>query len=469
MKSGLNCLLAVWLAGCATYQPQPLSPARSEAAFRSRSLEDDGLRRFAEKNSQPPPVQWPPRECDLQLLTLIAFYFHPDLDVARAKLRNAQAASITAGERPNPTVTLLPEYSINPEAGVTPWVLGFSFDVPIETAGKRAHRLEQARNLGTAARFSLGETFWKIRSQLRSSLLEHLLARREAGLWERETAIRTNLVSLLTRRLEEGEASSFEVNVARTELLNAQISSRAAHGRISESLASLATATGLPVTALEKLDFRWPDLPAPPPAGQISVPDLQSVGLLNRLDIRRSLAEYAAAEAALHLEIAKQYPDLHLSPGYLFDQGQHKFSFGPTIALPILNQNQGAIAGAKARRQEAAAFFLALQSQIIGDTELASIRYRNAHAELQETQSTLGEIQAKTERSQQRALELGESDRVALAAVQLQGSLLARAQLDALRKTQAALGALENAVQRPLSPADSIRFSNLTISQPENP
>jgi outer membrane protein TolC len=32
-----------------------------------------------------------------------------------------------------------------------------------------------------------------------------------------------------------------------------------------------------------------------------------------------ALADYAASEAALRLEIAKQYPDIHLNPGYQLD------------------------------------------------------------------------------------------------------------------------------------------------------
>ena len=41
-------------------------------------------------------------------------------------------------------------------------------------------------------------------------------------------------------------------------------------------------------------------------------------------------------------------PDVHLNPGYQFDQGDNKWSIGLTFDLPILNQNQGPIAEAKA-------------------------------------------------------------------------------------------------------------------------
>ena len=45
------------------------------------------------------------------------------------------------------------------------------------------------------------------------------------------------------------------------------------------------------------------------------------MALTHRADVLAALAEYAAAEALLRSEIAKQYPDIHLNPGYSFDTG----------------------------------------------------------------------------------------------------------------------------------------------------
>ena len=65
----------------------------------------------------------------------------------------------------------------------------------------------------------------------------------------------------------------------------------------------------------------------------------------------------------LRLEIARQYPDLHLNPGYEFDQADSKWALGLSIELPLLNQNQGPIAEAEARRLESAARFESLQAR----------------------------------------------------------------------------------------------------------
>ena len=78
--------------------------------------------------------------------------------------------------------------------------------------------------------------------------------------------------------------------------------------------------------------------------------DLQRTALLNNIPVRIALARYAATDAALRLEIARQVPELSLKPGYAWDQGDHRWSLGIGYALPLANRNDGPIAEALARR-----------------------------------------------------------------------------------------------------------------------
>ena len=97
------------VAGCATYHPQPILPEKTAAAFDARSLADAGLGAFLETNQV--AVPGPDDVWNLKQLTLAAFYYQPALAETRAQLLAAQAAKITAGERPNPTVTVTPGYN----------------------------------------------------------------------------------------------------------------------------------------------------------------------------------------------------------------------------------------------------------------------------------------------------------------------------------------------------------------------
>src|SRR5207248_2800150 len=121
--------------------------------------------------------------------------------------------------------------------------------------------------------------------------------------------------------------------------------------------------------AAAKLDASLPG--APETHSDLPSAEARQQPLLGRPDILATLADYAATESLLQLEIARQYPDLHLSPGYQFDQGEHKWSLGLWAELPVLNQNQGPIAEAKARREETAARFTVLQAKVIAEIDRA--------------------------------------------------------------------------------------------------
>src|SRR5262249_1105027 len=118
------------LAGCYHSRPQPLLPAAVEQQYRSRTLADAGLKEFID--AQPKPARWPSKELNLDTLTLIAFYFQPDLDAARARLAASEAAVVTASTKPNPALTTAGGYT---DAERAPYALQFNLDWTIQTAG----------------------------------------------------------------------------------------------------------------------------------------------------------------------------------------------------------------------------------------------------------------------------------------------------------------------------------------------
>ena len=103
------CILAGFvLVGCVRFKPQPISPTQTAARFEQGSLADESLRQYTETNLHRTFQTWPPSAWDLETLTLAAFYFNPDLAVARANYDSVAAGKITAAQRPNPTVSVSP-------------------------------------------------------------------------------------------------------------------------------------------------------------------------------------------------------------------------------------------------------------------------------------------------------------------------------------------------------------------------
>jgi outer membrane protein TolC len=445
----MGTTLAAWAAwGCGGPGPEPLDPARSEAEFRSRTLEDQGLRRFAQENRGTEPAGFPPPAWDLGALTLAAFYYHPDLDVARSRLGQARAAGLTAGMWPNPTLGFDLEKVTNAASGVNPWVYGFNLSVPLDTLWKRGYKVEEAERLAGAALLGLAEAGWRTRSRVRAALLDHLLALRELELRRLEEEVRVEVVSALERKLALGDIFRLDVDASQGELSSARLAIHSAEGRVAESRAALAAAVGVPHAALRGKTFAWPDLDRFPPLGSLGLGSAQTAGLLNRIDLRALLAEYAAAEAGLRRELAARYPDISLAPGVLSDQGDRKVTLGLSVTLPILNQNGGPIAEADAKRKEIAARFHQLQAAVIGDVDLASERYETALRELGEAEKTLASIDRR-EKATRRAIELKDLDKTALVGLRLERVQAQSSRLGAIRRAQEALGALEDAVERP--------------------
>lgn len=438
------------LAGCAPavrYHPQPIAPAATAAKLESRTLADVGLKQFMEKNLGHPVRPWPLESWNLNELALAAYYFNPQMQVARAQAEAAEAAITTAGARPNP--------SLNFSGGIpSPYLFGLDLLFPVIRAGRRTIKIEHARALSDAARFALAAAAWKVRSSVRTAALDYALSLRRASLLEKAASLNEQQVQWLSERLTAGEVARPQVESARLQLMNARRALRTAQGRVPEARAALAAAIGVPLPALEHVKFSWPGFDHLPDAAALSNQTVQREAVLNRLDVRESLAQYQAAEAALRLEIARQYPNLTLGPGYHFEESDNFFTVGLSTVLPVFNRNQGPIAEAEARRQEAAANFLKTQSNVIAQSEQALARYRTALASYQEARKTLAQIENVQQPMAAQAVSLGESDKLSLNSIQLQGTAAEAAQLAALYDAQLALGQVEDAVQRPLEPGE---------------
>lgn len=449
---GTLCLcVSLFPTGCAVrkYHAVPISPPAAAAAFESRSLDSAGLKAFVDQALGHSPGTWPPKSWDPVALTLAALYYHCDIAAARAGVAVAKAGVITAGARPNPSIRVAPGSESDP---VNPFIFSVTPTIPIETGGKRGLRIQIAERMIDVAHLQLAETAWQVRVRVRVALLDLLIASQNLDLLHSEEKVQAERARLLQQQFEAGEIPRPDVDTVQIESANLQLAVRAAEGTQQQARVVLAAAIGIPVSALDGIELTWPTLEQPPSLASLSPDAIQRAAVLNRLDIRRSLAQYAVAEAMLQSEIAKQYPDLQIGPGYSYDDGINKYTVGLSVTIPLFNRNQGPIAEAEARRKQAEERFLAVQAQVIGESEKALVGYKAALSELQQASTALA-MQKRKQRLAQKAFDAGEIDKLSLTGGALQTEVAARARLHALARVQSALGALENAVQEPLEPA----------------
>ena len=155
------CLISglVLLAGCVHFDSRSLVPEQSANRLEARSLTNATLKVFLDENRPASLLEWPHPVWNLDLLTLAAFYYQPDLEVARAEWGVAQAGIRTAGGRPNPTLSLVPGYDTT-HSIPSPWMPAVSFDLPLETSGKRPKRIAAARHQSESARLAVATAAW---------------------------------------------------------------------------------------------------------------------------------------------------------------------------------------------------------------------------------------------------------------------------------------------------------------------
>lgn len=437
------------LAACAArdYQPAPIAVDQTLASLENRSAASPAVQAFFTENGVD-TAPWPPAHWDIEALALVAAFYHPGLDVARAEWKLYLAAETTASRRPNPGIEPVLEYHSEPDTLDTPWSVGFALQIPVEVSDKRGARIARARALSETARLRIGQTAWAVRQSVRERYIDLFAVEARSGQVTRELDVRQSMVQLLERRLALGETDAVTVGTAKLLLQQGQMALNATRREIAVARTSLANALSLPAEAVAPLAIatdRLSDWTA------AAFPDaaVQRTALLNRLDIREALARYQAAEARLRLEVARQYPDVTLSPGFLWDQGDLVWSVGAAILAPLFDINRGPIAEADAARTLEAARFTALQSRVLGTLDHARAAHAAAGNALNSAQTLWHAQNVQLERVRQR-FAAGEAGRLAVLEAELALLVAERAVLDERVNALRAFGLLEDAVQRPL-------------------
>jgi outer membrane protein, heavy metal efflux system len=205
------------------------------------------------------------------------------------------------------------------------------------------------------------------------------------------------------------------------------------------------------------------------PAGtDITSAEARRAALLGRADVLAALADYAAAEATLRLEIAKQYPDVHVGTGYQYDQGDNKWNIGISSELPLLNRNQGPIAEALTRRAEFAARFTAVQARAIAEMDRALAAWRAAQEQLAGLAPLEAALlqQAESVRAEAKA---GAAEPLEVLHAEAELAANGLAMFDAHLRAVQALGQLEDAWQRPFGALRTIEQGRELSGTPKQP
>jgi len=459
----LLLLVAVWPGACVRYAPRPLDIAAAAERFATRSLDAPGVQAAVATARPEHEAPWPPTRWDRADLLLAAVALNPDLAVERATLAAALAGSTAARARPEPTVGLLSEYS-SQAAESSPWLLGLALDLPLDFGIRREARITSAELVAEQAAFDYAERLWQVRDRLARGLDGWQLAERESESLREIVADRDEELRLLARRVELGAAARPELTrlhsdaaADRTRLADVERRGVAAH-------AEVAAAIGLPASALDDVAVDFGELePDDPPTAALEA--WRRDALLARADLRRDVAGYALAEQRLRTEVARQYPELRIGPGYTWERGVVKLPFDLSLALPLFARNRGPIAEAEARREAAGRQLEATQAAIFAAIDRAADQLELSRSALARQRDEPLATARRLESAAESQLAAGGLDRLSLLEARLARRHAEGAVLEALVDFRSARADLETALRRPLAGPET----DLAESLPSTP
>lgn len=447
------------LSGCAHYSARPLSPERLATAFADRSLDDPGLRDSLALHLPERAGDWPRQSWNRADLLLAMLYFNDTVAADRASLAVVAAGRRTARQRPNPTATLLTEYAnegnqltefASQHGGAPLWLWGLTPDLPLDIGTRRRARIAVADLTTEQARYDFLETVWKERVALRRALLDWLLTQKETAVLERVHADREAQLEMARRRLAAGAASRGDLDRLVADAVSDEQRLHDARRRMSAAQSAVAATIGVPVKSVESIGVRWDDIERPQDVPDGSLDHWRDEALLERSDVHSAVVGYSVAEEDLRLEVAKQYPQVHIGPAYTWDHGVHRLQFNLSMELPILNQNQGPIGEAEARRTLAGARLEAVVASAYEEIDAAMRQWRLALARVADARGPVYQAAEQIYAATERGFDAGSTDRTELVAARVARSLAELQILEAVRTAQEAFLALEDALRRPL-------------------
>jgi outer membrane protein TolC len=427
IASVTGAILLAMLAACNSepYRSVPLNAELTLNAFAQRSLADPALAEFVRRQGRA-DVPWPPAQWTWSDLELVGMFYQPDLAVANARQNVAQVSAVAAQHSPM-NLGLLFEHHGDTAGKPSSWSYGIDVELPVTGTDRRTARLEQANAHLDAARFDTAATNWEIQIRILRCFIEVFAARTDLALLRQENSSLAENQAMLAKRLESGAANLADLSNARQQRLTAELATSEAAIRDADALAALAKAMGVSIAALRELEFDFGHLPELHFADGSNV-RFRALALHQHADLQRLLAEYAAAEAAVKLEVARQFPEFSLKPGYLWDQGDNRWSLALGWVLPPTIGNRQAIGEAEAKRQLVAQQFMARQAAIIAEIDAATARDRLAVDALTRSQALVEAARASEIRGRL-AYQVGAADRIELVANQLDRLAAERAML----------------------------------------
>jgi outer membrane protein TolC len=321
------------LSGCQTYQPQPLDSQIIDTIAAEQA--ETRISAVGETLSLTTAAQWMSTS-------------NPDLAALRQEYKRLESMAAVRTPLPNPELDLglARAFRISgATASRTQPFAALGFSIPL---GPRREANDNLKGVeAERARTAVVARHRKLYLELRAAYVRHTVATQRLTEQEALIADAIRLKEAGVQLAGIGNVSALDVGMLDLDVGRLKLERSELRMQVAERRSELAALIGVSRRQLEHL--RTP---------QISAPQLPDTAALvkklaaNNTDLAVLRADHAVAEAALRLEVANQYPDLHIGTSGEQEPGEETrfLELSAGIDLPLFDRNQEAITAASETR-----------------------------------------------------------------------------------------------------------------------
>jgi outer membrane protein, heavy metal efflux system len=276
----------------------------------------------------------------------LALANNPTLKAARTQIDQSRAQEITAGLRPNPTLSgdsqFLPIF--NPSQFTTDTLDTLTqFDVGagylFERGRKRQWRLRAARDATVVTRSQVADAERTLKFNVAQQFINVLLAKSNLAFAEQGLSSFQQTVDISRERYRAGDISESDLLKITLQMLQFQTDVASARVAKAQALVSLRQLLGYESVPRD-YDVAG-DLAYSPMTATLT--DLEARALQERPDVRAAQQGITAAQSQIGLARANSKQDLNLSVNFSHVASMSSSSWFFNIPLPIFDRNQGEI------------------------------------------------------------------------------------------------------------------------------
>ncbi len=335
----------------------------------------------------------------------------------RYNLSIAEARIVQAGLRPNPVLSVGPDYQdilrqgFTPESNAGPPEFAWRTDFLFEGGGKRARRLDVARGAHSVAELNLLNSIRELIYDVQSAVVDVLLAGESLSLARENLKSFEAIVEVNRVRVNSGDLAKVELmrsQVAARQFQNSvrqsELRLRVARNRLALLLGRKAPAPDLEVSGELRRD-----------AEPVVLDRVRQQAFQFRPDLQAIVRDQARSGNEVRLQIAQGKIDYTLSALYHRQYGYSKgdaFGFLLTVPVPVFNRNQGEIERARQEQRQIEARRRALEASIRTEIDNAYQQYTTARALLENIEQNMLEPAREVRQTMEYSYRRGEASLV---------------------------------------------------------